>query len=95
MLGADQFKSSSAVRDLGALVDGELNISQQCVLEANKANGALGCTSRSVASRSREVVLPLGSELLRAHLECSVQRGAPQYKEDMELLEGVQRRPVK
>jgi len=48
-----------AEKGLGVLVDTKWNISQQCALDAKKADSVLGCITGSVASRSREVILPL------------------------------------
>ena len=92
VLGADLLKRSLVEKDLGILGGNMLTVSQQCALVAKKTTVILGCINKSMASRSREVILCLYSALVRLRLEHCVQLRASQLKKDRKLLDRVSER---
>ncbi|KFQ19100.1 hypothetical protein N331_05119, partial [Merops nubicus] len=94
-------ESSPEEKDLGVLVGKNLSMSQQPMSAAQKANCILSSIKRSMASRSRNAILPLFSALVRPHLEHCVLLWRPQHKKamdllkDVDLLERVQRRAMR
>lgn len=68
-----------------------LSIQQLYFIAVSSLEGhTLGCIKSRLACRSRDVVIPLYSSLVRPHLQCRVQL-SPQHKQDVDLLEWVQR----
>lgn len=72
-LRIDWLESSFVQNDPRVLVDNKLIMSQQSTFAAKKPESILGCIRRSTASRSREVILPLCSALVRPQPERWVQ----------------------
>jgi len=62
MLGSEGVESNPTEKDLGVLVDEGLDMTQQCALTAQKAQG---CMPSSVSSRVREGVPSLCAALVR------------------------------
>ena len=58
-LREELLESSPKEKGLGVLKNKKLDISQQFVLSVQKTNSILGCIRRGVASREREMVVPL------------------------------------
>ena len=88
-VGEELFESSPVERDLEVLVDEKLNVSQQHTVAPWKGNGILGSIRRGVASRDRDVIVPLYPALVRPHLEYCAQVWGPQIRKDVELCERV------
>lgn len=82
MLQTDWLGSSSVEKDLWVLVDSKLNMGQQ-----QEGQSILGYIYRSIDNRSREIIIPLYSGLIRPHLEYHIQFGICQYKEAINKLE--------
>ena len=85
-LGDERIECSPAKNDLGLLVDGKLEMSQQRALAVQKANCILGCIKISLSSRLQEGILPLYYALVNPHLEYCVQIWITQYRRDVDLL---------
>ena len=78
---------SECERDLGVQVSSDLRPRKQCIEARNRANRLLGFITRSIKSRSGEVILKLYLALLRPHLDYAVQFWSPYYRMDIGLLE--------
>jgi len=79
----------------GVLANSRLAMSWKCALVDKKVGGILEHVKKSLASRLREVILPLYSALVRPPQEYCVQFWALQFKKNGELIQGRQWRARK
>ncbi|MCP4269647.1 MAG: hypothetical protein GY777_29425, partial [Candidatus Brocadiaceae bacterium] len=91
----NKLKTTTNVKDLGVTVSHNLKFSQQVTESVNKANRMLGFINRNFTYRSKDIILPLYTSLVRPHLEYAVQFWAPHLQKDINKLEAVQRRATK
>lgn len=89
-LGNDLLGWSFAEEKFRVLVNDKFNMSQHCTLATVKANCGLGCISKSVARRSKEIIISLYSALVRPLPEYCVHFWAPHYKREVDRLEPLQ-----
>ena len=84
------------LKDLRVLVDEKLDITSSVRLQPGRPTVLWAAFfNAGVASREREVIVPLFSALVRPHLQHCVQAWGPQHRKDVELLERVQRRALR
>ena len=82
-------------KDLGVYIRNDLSVSKQCLTARNRANSMLGVINRNVSYKSKEVISKLYNSYVRPLLEYGVQVWCPYNKQDINMLEGVQRRATK
>ena len=71
---------------MGVQVSSDLRPRKQCIEARNQADRLLGFITKSIKSRSAEVILKLYLALIRPHLDYAVQFWSPYNKMDIILL---------
>ena len=94
-LGNSLLGSAEAEKDLGVIIDGEMNMGQQCGEAVRKASCTLSCIHRCISSRSKEVILPIYAALVRLQVAYCVQFWVPHFKRDVDNMGRVQRRATR
>ena len=79
-------------KDLGAIVHKSLKPGRHVSEIVKKANKTLGILSRTLTFKEREILLPLYKSLVRPVLEYCSPAWNPHLRQDVNLLEKVQRR---
>ena len=82
-------------KDLGIIVDSSLKFHSQATSAINKANCVLGLIKKSFNTLNRKTLPILYKDLVRPHLEYANVVWGPNYIEDCDKIERVQRRATK
>ena len=82
-------------KDRGVVIDTGDEETAQCQAAVGKENRVLGCIRRGINSKSKEVLYTLNSNLVRAHMEYCVQFCSLHLRNDIVVIEKVQRRATK
>lgn len=67
-LGKEWIENGTVEKYFGVMIGDRLNMSQQCMLAAQRINCILGCINRRVASRVKGMTVSLCSALVKPHL---------------------------
>ena len=94
-MGDRKLEVTEGERDLGVLIDRELEFGKHIKAIVGKANSILGLIRVSFACMNKTMFLNLYPALVRPLLEYCVQVWSPYKKKHIKLLEGVQRRATK
>ena len=94
-LGNNVFKNCKQERDLGVIISCNGKQSEQCNVAVKKANAILGMIKRNIEFKSKENVIRLYKSLVRPRLEFCIQAWSPYFRNDIDVLERVQRRATK
>ncbi len=89
-MNGTKLESVQCVKDLGVSFARSLKFSQRCKDAAGKANRMLGFMNRNISFKTKDIILPLYTRLIRPRLKYVVQFWAPHHLKDIVKLEAVQ-----
>ena len=68
-----------------------MKVSEQCGIAAAKGNQIIGLIRRNIVYKEKELIIPLFKTIVRPHLEYCIQASRPYRKNDIDMLEDIQR----
>ncbi|PJE77527.1 hypothetical protein CI610_03548 [invertebrate metagenome] len=90
-----QLENITCEKDIGVMIDEDLNFKKHIQLSVNKANSIVGLIRRSFVYLDESMFTLLFKALVRPHLEYAASVWNPFRINDIDLIENVQRRATK
>ena len=87
--------ASEVEKDMGVLIDSNLNFDEHITTAIKKANGKLGMIKRAFVYLDNEMLVPLYTALVRPHLEYGNVVWSPSLQQHIKALEAVQHRATR
>ncbi len=84
-MSGEKFESVHCVKDLGVTITWNLKFSQECKDAAGKANRMLGFKKGNFSFKNKDIILPSYNNLVRPHLDYTVQFWSPHLAEDSKI----------
>ena len=94
-INGHQLSTVEEEKDLGVYITNSCTPRRHVSIAAAKANQVLGQLLRSITYRDSYTFVKLYKQYVRPHLEYCVQAWSPWLRQDIELIENVQRRAIK
>ena len=90
----DTFLGTTA-KETDLTISVDVKVSEQCGIAASKGNQILGLIKRNITYKKKELVIPQYKAIIRADLEYCIQAWRLYCKNDIDMLERIQRRATK
>ena len=91
----NKLDSTVAEKDLGVIIDPNLDFDNHISATVKKANRLSGMLMRNITYKHKDIILPLYKSLIRSVLEYGNPVWNPHLRKHINLIEGVQRRITK
>ncbi len=72
---------------LGATMNANMKVSEQCRIAASKGNQVIGMNRRNITYTDKSLVVPLCKAIVRHHFEYFIQAWSPYLRKDIDMLE--------
>ena len=76
-------------------MNANMKVSEQCRIAASHGNHILGMIQRNTTYKEKGLIVPLYTAIVRPNLEYCIQAWRPYLRNEIDMLEKVQRRTTK